>query len=70
MQCNACYGLPYTACHVSDAAHAALQGALEHDRLGSNTYRRLNIGLATWAAVHLALLASEAAAAPVRWCLM
>lgn len=36
-----------------------MQGAAEHDRLASNTYRRLNLGLTAWAAANLTLLARE-----------
>ena len=52
----------------SERVHAYEQGAAEHDRLGSNTYRRLNLGLAAWAALNAALLLDESAAAPVKWC--
>ena len=45
-----------------------MQGAAEHDRLASNTYRRLNLGLAAWAAANLTLLAKGAAAHVVTWC--
>ena len=44
------------------------QGAAEHDRLSSNTYRRLNLGLAAWAAANLTLLAKGAASHVVTWC--
>ncbi|KAK9918885.1 hypothetical protein WJX75_007829 [Coccomyxa subellipsoidea] len=44
-----------------------LKGAAEHNRLGSNTYRRLNLGLMAWAAINLALLASETSAL-TSWC--
>ena len=44
------------------------QGAAEHDRLGSNTYRRVNLGLAAWAAANLTLLAKGAASHVVTWC--
>ena len=47
-----------------------VQGAAEHDRLASNTYRRLNLGLAAWAGVSAALLLRETSAAPVKWCFM
>ncbi|EIE21980.1 hypothetical protein COCSUDRAFT_56423 [Coccomyxa subellipsoidea C-169] len=50
------------------AAFWVLKGAAEHNRLGSNTYRRLNLGLVAWAGVNLALLASEASAL-TSWCL-
>ena len=46
----------------------AVQGAAEHDRLASNTYRRLNLGLAAWAAANLTLLAKGAASQVVTWC--
>ncbi|CAL8471503.1 g11045 [Coccomyxa elongata] len=49
------------------AAFWALKGAAEHDRLGSNTYRRLNLGLVGWAAVNLALLSGETCAL-TSWC--
>ncbi len=45
-----------------------MQGAAEHDRLASNTYRRLNLGLLGWAAVNLTLLVKEAAVL-TNWCL-
>ena len=45
-----------------------MQGAAEHDRLASNTYRRLNLGLAAWAAANLTLLTKGAAAHVVTWC--
>ncbi len=45
-----------------------MQDAAEHDRLASNTYRRLNLGLAAWAAANLTLLAKGAAAHVVTWC--
>lgn len=45
-----------------------MQGAAEHDRLASNTYRRLNLGLAAWAAANLTLLAKGAASHVVTWC--
>ncbi|CAL5224125.1 g6757 [Coccomyxa viridis] len=50
------------------AALWTLKGAAEHDRLASNTYRRLNLGLAAWAASNLTLLAKGAAEHVVTWC--
>ncbi len=53
---------------INELWHAHAQGAADHDRLGSNTYRRLNLGLAAWAAANLTLLAKGAASHVVTWC--
>ena len=45
-----------------------MQGAADHDRLSSNTYRRVNLGLAAWAGANLTLLAKGAASHVVTWC--
>jgi hypothetical protein len=51
-----------------DVILVCLQSAAEHDRLASNTYRRLNLGLVGWAAINLWLLVKETSALTT-WCL-